>query len=299
MPQKLFFAIFLAISLFLSPLVLAETQTESEYVLQLQGPTWNHSTLNVTINTAYNETWWNPAYINSTLRAINQWNDALNDFAANYSEFEYLSKISIVPEISNVTTEGYDMKIFWIEQFKNETCEAGLSRTTYNVFDIITDSEIALSALDCDGNILTEIDMQNVALHELGHSLGLGHANNSEDLMYFSYQLKSPVRAISTLDAYGVATVFRWMAYSSLFNSANQGPKIYNVTLPTTINYDFLLISQNNLPVQSPLDSFIVDLLQLITKTEILITISATAIAIAVSLILLRNRSRRRQTKEA
>ena len=31
--------------------------------------------------------------------------------------------------------------------------------------------------------------MQNIALHELGHGLGLGHSNYTDDLMYSLYTL--------------------------------------------------------------------------------------------------------------
>ena len=58
--------------------------------------------------------------------------------------------------------------------------------------------------------------MQNVALHELGHSLGLGHSNYTGDLMYAVYTMGiHRLKSISTLDVYGVATLFAWETNST------------------------------------------------------------------------------------
>jgi len=54
------------------------------------------------------------------------------------------------------------------------------------------------------GVSLNEVDLQNVALHELGHSLGLGHSNHTGDLMYGTYSIGTTPESISTLDVYGV-----------------------------------------------------------------------------------------------
>jgi hypothetical protein len=202
----------------------------------------------------------------------------------------------MLPEVSNSTSGNFDTSISWIEQFGNETCEAGLTRTTYWSTNVITSSTITLSAYDCRGNILNEVDMQNVVLHELGHCWGLGHANYTDDLMYFAYSLNSPVRAISTLDAYGVGTVFRWMAQLQDYNADNQGDPIYSVTLPSSIEYQYLPISANNIPAQSALAQvqiYLNGFLQFIVQPEVLIfVVLAAAALVAYSTI---SRSRRRQ----
>jgi Matrixin len=294
MTRKAIMALLLLFSLTSATIVLAEAQTQSEYVLDLQGPTWNHSTIRLIITPKYNETWWNPAYLNSTLRAISQWNDAISFSASNYTDFAYLSGLRMIPEVSNSTRAGFDAQISWIQQFGNVTCEAGLTRTTYETSGVIRNSDVTLSAYDCRGNILSEVDMQNVALHELGHVLGLGHANNTGDLMYFAYALSSPVRAVSTLDVYGVASVFRWMSASPEFDPSNQGPRIFSVTLPPTIKYDYLQISDANLPPpQSPLNSFntfVADLIKFILRPEILIAILVAIAAIVAFAMVPRRR---------
>jgi len=292
MTKKEIFVLFLVLSLSLSELVLVEAQTQQEYVLALQGPTWDHSTITVLIVPRYDQPWWNPDYLNSTLRAISQWNEAISYFATNHSDFAYLSRLRLAPEVSNVTIGGFDAYVSWIEQFGNETCEAGLTRTTYTSSNVITNSTITFSALDCIGNVLSEVDMQNVALHELGHCWGLGHANFTGDLMYYSYTLGSSVKAISTLDVYGVGTVFRWMANSEVFDPVNQWSPIYSVTLPASIEYAYIPISENNIPPQSTigqLNSFLDDFTQFILQPEVLtlllLAVSAVAAYVTISRI--------------
>ena len=180
-------------------------------------------------------------------------------------------------QVSNQTEKGFDTYISWIEQFGNVTCEAGLSRTTYMpTTNLITNNEITLSAYDCRGNVLSEADEQNVALHELGHCLGLGHANYTDDLMYYAYNLGGSVRPISTLDTYGVATVFRWMAYSQEYSSDNQGPPIYSVSL-TSNEYEYQPISDTDLPPQQStlekVGNFFDDFVQFVLQPEVLVLI--------------------------
>jgi hypothetical protein len=95
--------------------------------------------------------------------------------------------------------------------------------------------------------------MQNIALHELGHSLGLGHSNYTGDVMYPAYTLLGPADSISTLDVYGVATVFAWMLNPSKFYPVNEWLQSNSVILPSN-QYEYLPVSpQNTRPLTSPI----------------------------------------------
>ena len=285
-------------SLFFSVFASTETRAATEYDLALEGPTWDHSTVKILVTTPSNESWWKPSYLTATLHAIAQWNDAIAYFASNHSSFTNLSQLKMEPQFSESINTDIDAHVSWTERFGNATCEAGLTKTSYTSLGTITNVSLAISAYDCRGNILSEADSQNVALHELGHLLGLAHSNYSGDLMYFSYTLSSPVRAISALDLYGVGTVFRWMAFSLEFDKANFGSQISSVTLPPDITYEYLPISEQNLPPQSPFErvrTYVGSFTELVAEPEFWALMVLFTIAV-VSIILLGRRARRRRT---
>ena len=246
---KLALAILLILSLTLMIGSCGQAQAQAQYSLGLQGITWNHSTISVLLVPQNGASWWNPSYLNATLRSIDEWNNAIQAFASNYSNFAYLSKLRMVPTVSNALNYGFDVYVSWTEALTPPSGEEiGLTKTTYSSSGTIINSTVSLAAEDSFGDVLNAVDMQNVALHEFGHCLGLGHSNYSGDVMYPTYTLNHPVKALSTLDLYGVATVFQWMSTSTQFNSANAQQTPTSVTLPSSIQYRYLPISYENLP---------------------------------------------------
>ena len=204
----------------------------------------------------------NPAFLNTSLRAIGQWNEAIATFAANYSNYSYLSSLRIQPTVSNTTQPGYDIYVNWHESpFSNTTDVVGLSQISANYQNTITNCTVNLAAHTLHGNTLNEGDMQNVALHELGHSLGLGHSNYTGDLMYALYTIGSPAEDVSTLDVYGVATVFAWETNTSTFFPGNS--LVNQVILPAGITYQFLPVSQKNARPQTLANNSVVQFLVL------------------------------------
>jgi predicted Zn-dependent protease len=237
-------------------------QSQDKYSLQIQGFVWSRSTLNALVIPADNESWWNPDFLNPSLRAIGQWNEAIAAFAANYSDFSYLSNLKIQPTVSNSTQSGYDIYVNWHESsYSNTTDEVGLSQIFANYQNIITNCTVNLAAHTRHGDTLNEGDMQNVALHELGHSLGLGHSNYTGDVMYALYTMGSPAKDVSTLDVYGVATVFAWETNTPTFFPGNS--LVNQVILPAGITYQFLPVSQENARPQTFANNSVVQFLVL------------------------------------
>ena len=279
--------------LWISSLVLAacfisnsvvQAQSSDKYSLQLQGFVWSRSTLNALVVAADNESWWNTNYLNITLRAIGQWNDAITAFALNYSDFAYLSSLRIQPTVSNESQPGFDIYVSWIESpLSNTTDEVGLSKIYPNYQSTIINCTVSLAVHTNHGAALNEGDMQNIALHELGHSLGLGHSNYTGDLMYSLYTMGSSAEGISSLDVYGVATIFASELNTTNFYPISGRLKENFVILPTTIAYQDLPVSPENARPETLADNSVVQ--TLIFMFELLIHPEIFAIVLAVAVI--------------
>ncbi len=182
------FAVFLVLSLgFGLPLEVSLSYAQvpqNEVFLELQKATWDQSTLRVLIVTEEDESWWRTTYLDSTLRAVGVWNDAFVAFATNYSNFAYLSRLSLVPTVSDTLRSGFDVYVLWTTEPLDEGDDSVGLAITYSVVGVVLNCTITLGVHNRLGTELSEVDMQNIALHELGHSLGINHANYTGDAMY-------------------------------------------------------------------------------------------------------------------
>ncbi|MCW4001449.1 MAG: matrixin family metalloprotease [Candidatus Bathyarchaeota archaeon] len=263
-------------------------QAQNSYSLQISSFVWDHTTLKALIFPADNESWWDPADLNSTLRAMGQWNEAVAGFADNYSEFSYLSSIKFEPEVSSQWQAGYDVYVNYTESpLSDSSDEVGLAQLYADNQNVLTNCTISLATHTAHGVELSGMDMQNIAVHELGHGLGLGHCNYSGDMMYAFYTVGSTAQEISTLDAYGVATLFAWMENPSSFYPVGEWLKENTVTLPDSIAYQGLPMSEQNMPPQSltdnPLGRFFVSIYEWLLHPEIaVIVIAMIAFLVAV-----------------
>jgi hypothetical protein len=274
-------------------------QSGDTYSLHLQGYAWNHSTLSALIIAPENESWWNPAYLNDSLRAIGEWNDATQNFAANYSDYSYLAHVNIRYTVATQFQPNYDIYINWTEtSLSNSSDEVGLAQTYINVENVITNCTISLAAHTAHGIALGDVDMQNIALHELGHSFGLGHSNYTGDLMYSFYSLGGSPEGVSTLDVYGVSTLFAWIRNPSGFLPVDGWLKANSVTLPSQINYRDLPVSPQNQPPQTLADNSVVQFFALmfgiLLHPEIAVPVGVVILFFVVVALVLKFRGHRR-----
>ena len=160
-----FLSLLLIASLFLAAFFVGGingvwAQNSNVYSLHLQGFVWNHATLRALIITAENELWWSETYLNTAVRAIGQWNDAIAAFAANYTDFSYLSNVSIQPTISNTSEVGFDIYVNWTESaFSNTNDEIGLAQISADYRSTIINCTVNLAAQTHHGDSLSEADM--------------------------------------------------------------------------------------------------------------------------------------------
>ena len=260
-------------------------ENQNIYSMPLENVTWKFSTLSILLVTPNNEPWWNPAYVNDTVRAIGQWNEAIQYFAADDSAFSYLSGLKYVPTVSNASEPGFDIYLNWTEGPNGSgSDDLGLTLLTSQA-NVVTNCSMLLSTHSLHDVSLNDGDMQNVALHELGHGLGLGESYNlTSDPMYISYSLENPPRLVTTLDVYAVSTVFAWMQPSVVFNPVDQWLPSSPVILPSNIPYEGLPVSSQYADPQSLANNPVVETLVLVY--ELLIHPDILAAVIVFVLVL-------------
>jgi hypothetical protein len=279
----------------------ANTQTpQDDVTLDLQHFTWNHADLRVLVITEKNASWWRSYYVDSARRAVGIWNDAFQEFAANYSDFAYIKALSMTPTFSDTVQTGFDIYVSWTtEPISGGGDNVGLS-LTYSVSGIVVNSSVSLAVDNSLGIALDEVEIQNIALHELGHSLGLNHCSSVGDIMYPASLLGTPAQGVSTLDTCGVAKVFGWLSNSSkLTASSSEWPPVSSVHSPSDVAYGFLPLSSANLPPLSILEPiigpvrFVVEVILLYVPLYLLFVIFVAVIALTVVSLVYRRRKKK------
>lgn len=294
MKNRLVYTIILTIILTIQ-VPLSQTQTQPS--INLQGLTWDHATITVLIVPQNQQSWWNPSYLNATIRAINMWNNAILNFSSSYgSQFFYLSQIRMVYSISQTLETGFDIYIIWQESYAG-TNTLATSRPFIQLPCTIINNTITLGA-KTKTYVINEVDMQNIVLHELGHALGLGHSNYAGDVMYPEYSPKGNVTALSTLDLYGVSVVFEWLSRHP--KMPNICPSKTSLTLPSYIQYEYLPISYEDLPAQTfpSYDTMLNSILKILGSPYVIVFLLLSTLSLLILAIFIKKTTGSQTTLE-
>lgn len=278
--KLVFYAAFLV--LLLLPIQVVAAQT-TDPAIDIGQSKWNKNTLKVFIAINDTESWWQSYYPDMTILAVQQWNDAFAYFADKYPEYSYLSDLQMTTTSSNVTLPGYDIYIVFdpnvlisgVDALGETLVESYLNKTIkYATITISAKSQVV---------DLTRQVYRDTTTHELGHALGLGHSNYTNDLMYPYQDIVASNYSISTLDLYGVALLWQWKNQTNLTkNQLLSTPS--STVLPASIAYEYAPV--NNPAPTSLNDNPIIRILWTLLLNPLTLTLIIAMIFVFVLLVI-------------
>jgi len=208
--------------------IVTRAVSADTYYIPLEEFRWTRFPLKVYVD--MNE-WSAPEYDVAVREALDSWVKSIWNYTHTYNDTS-LAMINYLFYVSNVNaTPNYDVYItFAANKMPPDSNTVGLTTYRWDAFTHEPIPPITINITTYSGGV-NSFFVENVAMHEFGHALGLGHAGpantwNGPELMYYASS-KNQVMYPSTLDVYGLTRLY----------TGNFGQ---NVQLPPYIPYVML-----------------------------------------------------------
>jgi hypothetical protein len=212
--------------------------------IDLEGFRWNTFPLRVLVDM---NAWSTPDYTLAVSEALDDWLRSIRNYTRSFNDTS-LTMIRFDLYVSNINkTDKYNALVtFAATEISPHSETVGLTTAQWNSQTHEPISPVTVNITTYSATASHQF-VKNVAMHELGHVLGLGHTSpqntpNGPELMYYISPRNSMLFP-STLDVYGLT-----MLYSGRYNQTIQ--------LPTEIPYKML--SEGTVP--PPISSFLENL---------------------------------------
>jgi predicted Zn-dependent protease len=238
MKQKAGITVALAVALLLSsaPASASFLPTASPYYIQLEAFRWNSFPLKVLVDM---NQWSIPDYAAAVHESLQGW--ILSIWSYNQTGYKTLRSISYTFYISDInSTTDYDVLVTFTSNEISPNV-VGLTTSRWNTATHEPIPPITIN-ITTYSKTATNLFIRNIAMHEFGHALGLGHASSQTttdgpELMYPQSTVNQVVYP-STLDLYGLTVLY-------------QGSFGQLVQLPASIPYQIVWPTGVQ-PVQEP-----------------------------------------------
>lgn len=209
------------------------------YTIETEEFRWNRFPLKVLVDM---NQWSTPDYAIAVHEALNSWVHSIwnytNNYDGNLPNIDYSFFMS-----DHNATSNYDVFItFSPDEIPPGSGIVGLTNSSWNPATHEPISPIDINVTTYHGTIYN-LFVKNVAMHEFGHALGVGHASsqttsNGPELMY-PRSIKDQITYPSTLDVYALTRLYQ----------GDYGDN--QVQLPSTPTIPYVMLSDGSVPPPS------------------------------------------------